>query len=439
MIPDQMEMLSDRRLWIRPDKIYDFAVVGAGASGLLAAITAARNGAKPILLEHMEQAAKKLLATGNGKCNYTNKDQNPDFYYCAQPDFLQTVLTQFSYADTVRFFEEIGIRPLQKNGTCIYPENEQAASVRYALLAETQRLRIPLICSIGIRNIRKVSKKLRGKSVQVFEIQTKEGSVYAVSCLLATGGQAAKKTGSDGSGYLYAAQLGHTLIPPLPALTPLLVNYRDWKLPSGVRTACTASLFVDGVCAAQECGELQITDYGISGIVIFQFSRLAARALANDRQVGVRLDFKPEMTRQELSEYLYKRLHSIYHLHKTVSACLKGFLPEKLIPVLVTRAGIKPDLQSVHCTNKQAGQLAYQFKNTMLTIIGMKNFDSAQVTAGGVPLEEIHAQTMESRLVRGLFFAGEIVDVDAKCGGYNLQWAWASGYVAAKHIRKDDA
>ncbi len=406
--------------------IYDTAIIGAGASGLMAAISAARAGAKAILLEHMDQAAKKLPATGNGKCNFTNADQGQEHYYCEDPAFLEAVLGQFPYTEATRFFSQLGIRPLQKNGTCIYPESGQAASVRSALLAEIQRLQVPLACCVGIRSIRKI----RYKNTAIFEISTKNGTFYSKSCILATGGKAAPKTGSDGSGYLYARQLGHTIAKPLPALTALRADFQKWKLPAGVRVFCTAALYVDGTQAANEQGELQITAYGLSGIVIFQFSRIAAKALASGRKVWITLDFQPQMDALELETYLYGRFHSIYHAHKDIEQCLIGFLPDKLNIALLKRAKLEPGMPCKQCSRKQAANLAYVLKAYQVTITDTNGFDFAQSTAGGVPIQEIHAPRMESKIAPGLFFAGEIIDVDGKCGGYNLQWAWASGYIA---------
>lgn len=417
--------------------IYDAAIIGAGASGLMAAVTAARNGRNVILLEHMDQAGKKILATGNGKCNYTNLEMSPEFYFCEDPAFIQAVLEQFSCLDTIRFFEELGIRPLQKNGTCIYPESGQAASVQNVLLAEIERLKVPLRLSVGIRSIQKRECVKTGARMyrDIFEIQTKEQPVYCRCCILAAGGMAAKKTGSDGSGYIYAKQLGHTVATPLQALTALKADFSKQKLPAGVRIRCLASLFVDGVMKAQERGELQITDYGISGIVIFQFSRTAARALAENSSVQVSLDFKPDMSGKELEKYLKGRFQSIYLAHKKCSDSLTGFLPDKLAAAVLAQSGILPKERCGSCSSRQIRNLMRRMKDYRVTITGTKDFDSAQVTAGGVPVSEIKAENMESRLVPGLFFAGEIIDIDAKCGGYNLQWAWSSGYLAGRSIK----
>ena len=408
--------------------VYDTAIIGAGASGLIAAITAARTGSDLIVLEHMDQAAKKILSTGNGKCNYTNKNQELEHYYCEDPEFLRKVFLQFSYEDTISFFEQLGIRPTEKNGTCIYPESEQASSVRNVLLAEAKRLQIPIAYEVGIRKI-----QLRG---QLFEIVTKEATVYSRTCILATGGKAAKKTGSDGSGYLYARQFGHTIVEPLPALVALIADFKKWKLPAGVRIRCRAILYVDREQKAEEYGELQITDYGLSGIVVFQFSRIAARALAERKQVQVALDLKPDMNLHKLKEYLRERLFSKYHVNQTISGGLVGFMPDKLIPVILNRSGIHIGQLCKDCSKRQIEKLSQLLKCYEVMITGTKNFDAAQTTAGGVPISEIHPSTMESRLVKGLYFAGELVDVDAKCGGYNLQWAWSSGYTAGKNAVK---
>ena len=404
------------------EEIYDIAVIGAGAAGLICAITAARLGARPVLLEHMPEPAKKILATGNGRCNYTNRKQGLENYYCENPGFVDAAFKRFSCQDAIHFFEQLGIRPTFKNGTCVYPESGQAASVRSALLLEAKRLRIPMLLPVGIRTVK--------KSGSLFEILTKTVTIKSRACVIATGGKAAKKTGSDGSGYIYARQLGHTIITPLPALGALVADYGKWKLPSGIRVPCKADLYIDGENAASERGELQITDYGISGIVIFQFSRVAARALAEKKKAEVAFDFKPDSGARELAEFLQSRFQSIYHADKTLEECLLGFLPDKLIPVILSRSGADARQKCKACSLGQTKKIASQLKRYRVTITGTKDFSLAQATAGGVAVSEIKAGTMESKIVSGLYFAGEIVDVDAKCGGYHLQWAWSSGYAA---------
>lgn len=418
-------------------QIYDVIIIGAGASGLMAAVTAARQGLQPLVLEHMEQAAKKILATGNGKCNYTNADQSLENYYCEEPDFIKTVLAQFSCQDTIRFFEELGIRPLQKNGTCIYPESEQASSVKQVLLAEIRRLHVPILFSVGIRAVHKIrSKELSEKSetFETFQIETKDNRYTGRTCILATGGKSLKKTGSDGSGYLYARQLGHSIAAPLPALAAFITDETDLRLPAGIRIFCRASLYVDNKPTACESGELQITDYGISGIVIFQFCRVASRALEQRRHVSVCLDFKPDMPIQQLTAYLGKRFFSVYHRQQQLADAMTGFIPDRLTGVLLKRAGLQAAEICENLTKKRLRRLAGLLKSYEVTVTGTRGFDYAQVTTGGVLVQEIFAHSMESKIVPGLYFAGEIIDADAKCGGYNLQWAWSSGYVAANSI-----
>lgn len=421
---------------------YDTAVAGAGASGLMAAITAARAGMRTVLIEHTPDPAKKLLATGNGRCNYTNAVQDLNNYYCEDKRFVPAVLEQFPAEAALAFFSELGVRPVQKNGSCIYPESGQASSVRDVLLEEARRLQIPFLLSADIKNISFRKQEARFEFEFEFEIEIevnaaqkgkKTLSICSRTLILATGGKASPRTGSDGSGYRFAQKLGHTLIPPLPALTALTAEKKQWELPAGVRMECRAALDIEGKQAACERGELQITAYGLSGIVIFQFSRFAARALAGKKTVCVRLDFKPDMVREELSGYLMERMHSVYQASKTLERGFTGFLPEKLIPAIIKRAALKKDMPCRMLQKEQAERLAAALKAYSVTINGTKDFDFAQVTTGGVPVHEIDPQTLGSRLVRGLFFAGEMIDVDAKCGGYNLQWAWASGFAAGFH------
>ena len=408
--------------WKAVQAEYDVAVIGAGASGLLAAITAARAGAAVLVIEHMPQAAKKILVTGNGRCNYTNRNLEIQNYYCRQPGFVETALSQFDNTQAIRFFEGLGIRPVQKNGSCIYPESEQASSVRMVLLDECKRMGITFVYEA------KISKFVHEK--ELFLIHTENHTYITHSCILATGGKSYGKTGSDGTGYAYAKKMGHTVVLPLPALVPVEADFSKYRLPAGVRISCRATLQTESGTQGYEKGELQITDYGLSGIVIFQLSRIASRALADGQKVMIELDFKPEESEETLSKYLEQRFSSPHLAEKSLKQAMIGLVPDKLAPVLMQKAGIREKAFWHSCSTTQKKQLCKAFKHFRVKITGTKQFDMAQTTTGGIDISELHAGTMESKIVPKLFFAGEMIDVDAKCGGYNLQWAWSTGYLA---------
>lgn len=399
----------------------EIIVVGAGAAGMMAAITAARAGASVLILEHMDTAGKKILATGNGKCNYTNSRQGVEYYYGDDPAFVLPVLEQFGFEDTLKFFGELGILPKERRGY-YYPASEQAASVREVLLMELRRLKVKIHYNCGIRGI---YREQRG-----FRFDTKEGSYTSKICLMATGGCASKKTGSDGSGFLYLERFSHHLTEVVPALVGLVGKQPFFKELAGIRREIRINLYISNEWRAFEEGELQLTDYGISGIPVFQVSRLAAKALAKGEKVHALLNFSPEMEKEELTEYLFR---CFCQKEKTAEQALIGTYQSKLIPVFLRLAGIEEGQTAAKVDKFRLKKLAEVIQSFRVDITGTKKFDSAQVTAGGVDTSEIDNGTLESKLVPGLFFAGEMIDIDGKCGGYNLQWAWSSGYVAGLH------
>lgn len=410
-----------------PEQPSDLIVIGAGASGLMAAVTAARMGCRVLVLEHNSSPAKKILATGNGRCNFTNAEQSMSYYHCSDGDFIVPALEGFTYHDCIRFFEGVGVLPKNQDGY-VYPRSGQASAIRGALISEAERLHLGLMMDVGIREI-------QNKDGQ-FIIKTKTGDFFSESCILATGGKAAPKTGSDGSGYIYATKIGHQINTPLPALVPLISD-ADWlSLTSGVRCRAEVTAIIDNHEAASDLGELQMTDYGISGIPVFQISRFAVRALENKQDVAVRIDFVPEMDESELSGIVNKALlRESENMGMLSPEFLYGIVNSK-ISAMVTRkaACAKTYLSKMSMKERLVLQnsIVKQLKNTQIRIIGARSFESAQTTAGGVDVASVDPYTMESKLVPGLFFCGEVLDVDAACGGYNLHWAWASGYLAGK-------
>lgn len=394
-------------------------IVGGGASGLMAAVFAARQLEKVTVLEHKDKIGKKILATGNGKCNYTNLDQGPKMYRGNDSSFAMKVLPLFDVNHTIDLFKELGIYPKEKNGY-LYPNSEQASSVVEVLKLELNRLKVKICCEVDVEGIK--------KDKSGFLIITNKGEYTADTVILSAGGCASPNLGSDGSGYGLAEKLGHRIIKPLPALVQLKSDAKYFKTLAGVRTKAFIRLFIEDNFAAEEQGELLLAAYGVSGIPIMQLSSYATRALDQKKKVHLLIDFLPEVTKEELVEMLYKRVGR--NPSVTAEEALIGLFNNKLAYVGLKQAGIDPlELCALVGKNKLY-HLAEQFKEWKVVISGPGTFDQAQVTAGGVDTAEINDRTLESKLVKGLYFTGEIIDIDGTCGGYNLQWAWTTGAVA---------
>lgn len=394
-------------------------IVGAGASGLTAAIHAARAGALVTVLEHKERAGKKILSTGNGRCNLTNLDQKAEYYRCSQAGFPEGILERFTVQDTLDFFEGLGIVPKSRSGY-IYPNSDQAASVLGALLQETERLGVKVIYQCHISKAEK-----RGGKFVVFSDQ---GEFLGDTLILAAGSKAAPATGSDGSGYDLAAELGHRILTPLPALVQLRCKEPHYKELAGIRTEARLSLYADGQFLAGDTGELQLTDYGISGIPAFQISRYASIALHKKQTVTVTIHFLPQMSGKEVAEFLGRRRYMLGE--RTFEQWMNGLLNQKLSLVLLKLSGISKSQKVNQVSEAQWEELVRQLTSYKTVVTAANPWENAQVCCGGVDTRQVRGDTLESKLVKGLYFCGEILDVDGKCGGYNLQWAWSSGAVA---------
>lgn len=407
--------------------MYDVVVIGGGAAGMMAAIAASREGASVILLEHMDCCGKKILSTGNGRCNYTNKMQGIEYYRGDDPAFVLPALEQFGYEETIAFFRSIGVEPKEKNGY-VYPRSMQASSVREALLLELKKHHVKIMLNLGIRSILPKNGH--------YEICTKNGDFSGKTCILATGGKSAKSTGSDGSGFLYLVSLSHNLSDLVPALTGMQAKQPFSKDLAGIRAEAKVILFVENVQIAEDTGEIQLTDYGISGIPVFQVSRYAAKALQRGESVRAEVNFLPDYpechTEGEAGltgiSIIRDRFTSMGE--RSAWEVLNGLLNSRLSKVLLERAGIPAEKRAAKCSEEEMARLTQVSTRFSYEITGVRKFDQSQVTAGGVLTSEIHAKTMESKLHPGLYFAGEVMDIDGMCGGYNLQWAWSSGHIA---------
>ena len=403
----------------KQSQIKDVIVIGAGASGMMAAITAARRGRSVLILEHMDKVGKKILATGNGKCNYTNEYMADECYH-GDHILRQDVMTQFGRADAIAFFKEIGIWPKAKNGY-YYPNSGQAVSVVEAFNHELNRLHVPVYLEQEVLDLFPDKYGFRIKTVQT--------SYTCRNVIVASGLLAASKLGSDGSMFSVIKELGHRFVPVLPALCGFYAKGIQFSKVAGVRCDANLILKIDGDTAATEHGELQLTDYGISGIPVFQISSPAVRALYEKKTVAVAIDFLPEISSEMLCTEFALRMERSKTEEKA-DRLLSGLLNQKLIPVLLKYAGIHPNEMLENITSERMERLSAGIHDCQVTLEKVRDFEFAQVCTGGIRTEEIDEKTLESRLLSGLYFAGEILDVDGICGGYNLQWAWSSGFVA---------
>lgn len=418
----------------------DVTVIGGGAAGLMAAVTAARYGAKTVIIEHMDRVGKKILSTGNGKCNYTNALQGVSYYRGEDPAFVLPVFAQFGFEETVAYFKELGIYPKVRNGY-YYPASEQAASVLDVLRMECGYQNVAIYTSCVPKSIK--------KSKNGYHIHTDKEAFSTRTVIFAPGLLAAPKTGSDGSAIPHIESLGHHFIDIVPALVQLKGKQSFFKTLAGIRAESTISLYIENVQihtkggaqaafkaeyekVCEETGELQLTEYGISGIPVFQLSRFATKALKAQKGVCARIDFMPGMTEEELFSLLEKRFHANAH-GKSANEALIGLFNKKLIDVLLKESGIGLHLPAEKIRNGELQKLCGTIKQFRVDIIGSKGMDAAQVCAGGVDTGEVDKETLESKLAEGIYFAGEVLDIDGTCGGYNLQWAWSSGYVAGIH------
>jgi len=402
-------------------------IIGGGASGLMAAIAAAEEGNEVTVLEHKDVVGKKLSLTGNGKCNLTNMKQEKSYYYSNNSAFPCCILNKFNHEATIAFFEDMGLRVKDKNGY-IYPNSECAADVTELLVGRCRALGVNILYKSEVKKIIKSDSKINVEYIK----DDKRMIVESDNVIIAAGSKAMPKSGSDGSGYYFAKCLGHKIIEPLPALTGFKVNEKYIKNLSGVRAQGRVSVFADGVNIGSDEGEIQFTSYGISGIPAFQISGNISRNIYNGKKVSGYIDFFNDMSEDDLKAYIKEKIKKCPY--KTIKeqflSVINGKITEEILFVCnIDRESVSSDLEDDKINN-----ISKIFKNFRFSVEEVNSFDNAQVCTGGVDTEEIDENTLESKLVPGVFFAGEVMDVDGICGGYNLQWAWSSGYVAGKSV-----
>ncbi|MBO5121486.1 MAG: NAD(P)/FAD-dependent oxidoreductase [Bacilli bacterium] len=396
-------------------------IVGGGAAGLISAIYSKTNNNIVTILERNSSCGKKILATGNGKCNYWNDDQNINHYHSTNNELLPRIITKELIEEVPAFFNNLGIVPKIKNGY-YYPFSNQATTIKNALLNEIENKKIKIRHDVLVNKITKKDN--------YFEIETENEIIKADKVIIATGSCASPKTGSDGIGYKLLKRFNHNIIEPYPALVQLKTKGSYLKEWAGVRTDVKVSLYEDNNLIKEESGEIQLTDYGISGICIFNLSRYIPLGLNKGKKEEIVINFLPFIENNNVKD-LFKNNNSLKHQ-------LEAILNNKLVNVILRKTNINEKLSFNELNQNEQELLIENLINFKVEVIGYNSFDNSQTASGGLSLTEINPDTMESTLVKGLYIVGELLDVDGDCGGYNLGFAWMSGMKAGKDISTND-
>ena len=408
---------------------HDLIIVGGGAAGLISAITAKDFGIDVAIVEGTDRIGKKILTTGNGRCNISNKEIYEPFnnYHSSNFDFSFNSLNDLTVNDTINFFLSLGLPIVELQNGKLYPKSLQASSVVDILKMALEDRNIPLYTSCKIKNIHKD---------KFFKLSTNNEEYNLFTCnklILACGGKSAPKTGSDGSGYTLAKNLNHTITKTLPGIVQLKLDFKHLKAISGVKFDGYVNLMVNNSFYEREFGEILFTDYGISGPPILQLSASAATELKEGSKVEISVDLMPDYSLEELEDFI--ECHFALLSHRPIINALIGVINKKLIPIILKEAHITNlQIPCYELSWNEKRKLIGLLKDWTFTCTGTNDFNQAQVTIGGVDTREVNDITLESKKISNLYFAGEILDVNGDCGGYNLQWAWSSGYTVAKSI-----
>ena len=387
-------------------------IIGGGASGLVAAIYASKNS-DVTLLEKNDKLGKKILITGNGKCNYWNDNQDINNYYSNNIDILKTILTDKNKEEIKRMFDKIGLVPKIKNGY-YYPYSNQAITVQTALIKELENNNVNIKLNTTVLDISYKDE---------FIIKTNNGEFKADKVIVSTGSYACSKTGSDGFGYEIAKKYNHNIIKPVPSLVQLKAKGNYFKEWSGIRTDVKIT-YQD----LSEIGEIQLTDYGVSGVCVYNLSSIISRDLLTTNPI-LKINFLPFIkTSEELHKYLDDRNKTV--VNRNISELLDGLFNYKLVNLLLKLSNIDRDEYWNNISMNKKTILIDNIVDFTLEIIDTTGFDKAQTCSGGIPLTEINPSTMESLKQKGLYFTGEVLDADGKCGGYNLEFAFITGYLS---------
>lgn len=405
---------------------YDVAVIGAGPAGIMAAIFAARGGARVVLLEKNDQTGRKILATGNGRCNLTNKNIELSRYHGQDVGFTRPIFSSFDQVGTMKFFEDLGVVLKEEDRGRIFPRTNQATTVTEALSHELQELGVEIKLGFTVKSIQHNSD---------WTITNDAGAqIFARNLILTTGGKAAHQFGSSGDGLFWAKNLGHTIVPIHAALAPIEVSEPWVSELMGIKLTAKVQLLANDELITRREGDIIFTHFGISGPAVMGLAREVDPIIEAKQVVQISIDLLPDITSEKLDSMIVDQIAA--NSKKLVSSIIAGFVPKNLVPRILSFSGIMIDTKAAEISKASRRNIIGTLKDFRLTVTKVRPLKEAQVTAGGVSTAEVDA-TLQSKIVPTLYFAGEILDIDGDSGGFNLQWAWSSGAVAGQGAAKE--
>ena len=404
---------------------YDVIVVGGGPAGMIAAGTAASKGKRTMLAEKNEKLGKKLFITGKGRCNVTNTADFDEFMKNIPKNskFFFSSFSSFSNNDLILLLESLGLKTKVERGGRVFPESDKSNDVIKALERYLNRNKVDVRLNSKLLDIRQENGAVTGALFDNGQV------VECSSIIICTGGLSYPNTGSTGDGYKIAVKAGHSIIEPRPSLVPLVSNDAFVKELQGLSLKNVAiRAYTDGKLLYEDFGEMLFTHYGLSGPVILSASFFISDYLRRKQEIKISIDLKPALSEEELDKRIIRDFEK--NINKQFKNSLDQLLPQKLIPVVISRSGIDESKEVHQITKQERKDMVKLLKGFTVTVSGTRPIEEAIVTSGGINLKEINPRTMESKLVKGLYFAGEIIDLDAFTGGFNLQIAFSTGYAA---------
>ena len=405
-------------------EVYDVGVIGGGPAGMMAAIAAGQKKRKVVLLERNNSLGRKLLLTGKGRCNFTNNSTIPETVkaFGKKGKFLYSALTKFSNQDLISFFEGRGVKTKVERGQRVFPASDKSQTILDCLLKELKKNKVKIIYNFRV-------VKMKRDSDGFVLLSEKKETIRAKRIVLATGGKSYPQTGSTGDGYRLAKDLGHQIIPLKPALTGLIVKNKRVRELAGLSLKNVQLTFkVENRVLLSLFGEMLFTHQGISGPLVLQSSKTVYESLAKKEKVRAFLDLKPALDKKQLQKRIFREIHKMPK--KQFKGLLKTLLPQLLIHVTAQTIGVEEKILNANLTTKEVQRLMEFLKEFSFSIDAVEPFSTAIVTSGGIDVDQMDSRNMESKIVPDLHFAGEIIALDGPTGGYNLQKAFSTGYLA---------